>query len=67
MLERKITTGLTKENSAVARAFSEMRLLKIKTWLRSTMDDDRLSSLALMHFIHAWTFRTNNLSKKGVN
>lgn len=30
------------------RSFSEMRLLK--TWLRSTMGDERLTSLALMHF-----------------
>ena len=34
--------------ASVERAFSEMRLLK--TWLRSTMTDSRLSSLALMHF-----------------
>ena len=33
---------------SVERSFSEMRLLK--TWLRSSMTDERLSALALMHF-----------------
>jgi len=41
-LSRPVTT------CSVERAFSEMRLLK--TWLRSTMSDERLSALALMHF-----------------
>ena len=33
---------------SVKRSFSEMRLLK--TWLRSIITDERLSSLALIHF-----------------
>ena len=36
--------------ASVERGFSEMRILK--SWLRSTMKDKRLSYLALMHFMY---------------
>ena len=39
-----------------------MRLLK--TWLRSTMKDDQLSSLALMHFNYGLDIRYEQLIKK---
>ena len=46
--------------ASMERAFSEMRLLK--TWLRSTISDPCLSSLALMHFKRQFT---GGASKKG--
>ena len=39
-----------------------MRLLK--TWLRSTMKDDQLSSLALMHFNYGLDIPYEQLIKK---
>ena len=47
---------------SVERAFSEMRLLK--TWLRSTMTDERLSSLALMHLNYDLELPYEELIKK---
>ena len=47
---------------SVERSFSEMRLLK--TWLRSTMTDTRLSSLALMHLQYDEEIPFKELIKK---
>ena len=47
---------------SVERSFSEMR--RLKTWLRSTMTDSRLSALALMHFNYEIEIPYEELIKK---
>ena len=47
---------------SVERSFSELR--RLKTWLRSTMTDTRLSALALMHFNYDLEIPYEDLIKK---
>ncbi|CAN0032841.1 unnamed protein product, partial [Heterosigma akashiwo] len=50
MVVLRIYATLPFTTASVARVFSELRLLK--TWLRSTMKDDHLTALCMMHLFY---------------